>query len=500
MTSPDPSALEGRKRLFWACLIALMATSFAFIIRIMILGDLAKEFDLSETQKGEIFGVGIWPFAISIVLFSLIIDRIGYGKAILCAFLGHCAFALLTIFATGYWSLYVGSLCGGLAAGAIEAAINPIIATLFSREKTKWLNILHAGWPAGMVVAGLIMISLGDHGGWELKVGLIFIPVVLYGVMMLGCRFPINERVAAGVSHREMMAEVGFFGAAVTIALIFSEIGRVFSLPSEATWGAVALTSVAFGIVSRSLGRPLFFVLLLVMIPLAITELGTDSWITSLMEPQMQKLGANALWVLVYTTCIMMVLRFMAGSIVHRISPLGLLAASSLLAIVGLFFLSQSAGLAIFAAATIYGVGKTFFWPTMLGVVAEQFPRGGALTLNLISGVGMLAAGVVGSALLGNIQDKEVDASLSRSHPALHARVIGEEKKSIFGDYRPLDSKKVEAASPADRAVVNETKNIAKKSALSTVVIFPGVMLVAYLGLIAWFRSRGGYRPVQISE
>jgi len=458
----DNLSEAAKKKLFVACFIALMATSFAFILRILILGDLAKQFALTETQQGEIFGVGIWPFAVSIILFSLVIDRIGYGKAILFGFVGHVLFAVLTIFSTGYWTLYVGSLFGGLAAGAIEAAINPIVATMYSTQKTKWLNILHAGWPGGMVCAGLLSLAMGPEVSWKWKVGLIFLPVVAYGLLMLRSSFPVSERVAAGVSHKDMLREAGWLGALVATTMVFLEVGRVFEAPVWAIWTAIGVVVAGFGFYTGAAGHLLFFVLILTMVPLAITELGTDSWITSLMEPEMTAMGLHPLWVLVYTTLIMMVLRFTAGPIVHRLQPLGLLALSSVLAIAGLFLLSGATGLMILVAATIYGVGKTFFWPTMLGVVSEQCPKGGALTLNMISGIGMLAAGVIGNPLLGNIQDKEIDAQLLLQAPTIHALVAGEEKRSVFGTYRAIDAAKVEAL-PADRkAKVAEVRAVAK--------------------------------------
>ena len=484
-----------KKRLFVACFIALTATSFAFILRIMILGDLQKEFDLTETQKGEILGVGIWPFAVSIILFSLVIDRIGYGKAILFAFVGHVGFAVLTIFATGYWSLYVGSLLGGLAAGSIEAAINPVVATMYSREKTKWLNILHAGWPGGLLAAGVLSIAMGD-ASWKWKVGLISLPVVGYGLMMVTSRFPVSERVAAGVSHKDMLRQAGWLGALVATTMVFLEVGRVFDAPTWGIWAAIGVVVAGFGFYTGAAGNLLFFVLILTMMPLAITELGTDSWISDLMGPEMEGIGINAAWVLVYTSLIMMVLRFTAGPIVHRLQPLGLLALSAALAIAGLFLLSGAAGAMILVAATIYGVGKTFFWPTMLGVVSEQCPKGGALTLNMISGIGMLAAGVIGNPLLGNIQDKEIDAQLLVQAPAIHAQVAGAEKRSVFGTYRAIDAAKVEGLPAAEKAKVNEVRGVAKKSALRTVALFPVSMLVVYIALIGWFRTRGGYKPV----
>src|SRR5207302_5074298 len=133
------------RRLFVACFVALVATAFGFIVRAMIMDDWARDFGLTKTQRGEIFGVGLWPFAISIVLFSLVIDRIGYGRAVIFAALCHVAYAVIAISASqfsgtgtnqqaGYWTLYLASVIGALGNGTVEAFINRIVATMFSRE------------------------------------------------------------------------------------------------------------------------------------------------------------------------------------------------------------------------------------------------------------------------------------------------------------------------------------------------------------------------------
>lgn len=503
-TSGPTADKANEKFLFWACFVALIATAFGFIIRAMVIDSWQAEFGLTETQKGEIFGVGLWPFALSIVLFSLIIDKIGYGKAMAFAFVCHLASAVITIFATGYWTLYIGTFVVALGNGTVEAVINPAVATMFPREKTKWLNILHAGWPGGLVLGGLLTIAMGQSGifgqmaggaiGWQPKVALILIPVVLYGLMMLRCKFPVNERVAAGIPYKAMLQEVGVLGALIVVTLMVREVGRVFGLSATVQIAVGAALVLGYGAYVRTLGRPMFVFLLLVMIPLATTELGTDSWITSLMEPEMEQLGLQAGWVLVYTSLIMMILRFFAGPIVHRISPLGLLATSSLIAAVGLVALSKATGLTILAAATLYGFGKTFFWPTMLGVVAERFPKGGALTLNTMGGVGMLGVGVVGAALLGNIQDVEIDRELASQNATLHSQVVGDERVSVFGRYRSLDQEQVEAASAEDRALIENIQELAKKNALMTVAVFPVFMMVCYLGLVVYFRTKGGYK------
>lgn len=507
--------------LFWACFIALIATAFGFVVRTQIMGDWQAQFGLTETQKGELFGVGLWPFAVSIVLFSLIIDSIGYGTAMAFAFLCHVSSALITIFAgaiseaTGispYWVLYVGTFIVALGNGTVEAVVNPVVATMFAGEKTKWLNILHAGWPGGLVLGGVLSILMGS-APWQYKVALLFLPVIGYGILMLGRKFPINERVAAGVSYMEMLKQVGFLGALLAGYMIVSEVGRVFGLPIEAQWVITGVIALGFGLFTRSLGQPLFVFLLLIMVPLATTELGTDSWITDLMTSQMGRLTAslpaglvgtlqltNAGWILVYTSLIMMVLRFFAGPIVHKLSPLGLLCASAAIAAGGLLFLSKAEGLMILVAATLYGLGKTFFWPTMLGLAAEQSPRGGALTLNTLGGVGMLAVGVLGAPFLGKLQDNRVQERLNAEQPGLYQQVIGPEQRSVFGAYNAIEPAKLAEQPAAIQREVAAAQEGVKKETLATVAIFPCVMFACYLALLIYFQAKGGYRPQTITK
>ena len=425
------------KLLFWGCFVALVATAFGFIVRAMIIEDWGTEFGLDQTEKGELFGVGLWPFAISIILFSLVIDRIGYGRAMVFAFVCHVVSAVMTIFAEGYWSLWIATFIVALGNGTVEAVINPVVATLFRRDKTKWLNILHAGWPGGLVLGGLLALFLGD-ADWRFKVGLLLIPAVAYGAMLLRCKFPLQERVAAGVSYRDMLREAGGLGMFIVVLLIAMELGRHIGWGQWMSVGIAVVVAGGFASYVGGLGRPMFVFLLLVMIPLATTELGTDSWITPIMEGEMEVLGLSPVWVLIYTALIMTILRLYAGPIVHRLSPLGLLAVSSLIAALGLVFLSQATGILIFVAATVYGLGKTFFWPTMLGVVSERFPKGGALTINATGGVGMLSVGVVGTVFLGFWADTGTAERLQASEPAVYAQVV-QEKDSVLGAYEAVN-------------------------------------------------------------
>ncbi|MEO1999509.1 MAG: MFS transporter, partial [Planctomycetaceae bacterium] len=457
---------------------------------------------LSETQKGEIFGAGLWPFAISIVLFSLVIDRIGYGSAMVFAFICHVLQAVCLMFATDYNTLYIGSVIGALGNGTVEAVINPVVATMFPKEKTKWLAILHAGWPGGLVIAGLFFIGADSQNITDprILVGVIFVPVILYGILLWGRSFPVQERVQAGVSFREMLQEPGILSWSVVVALIVVEVSRVFELTTNVSFGIAAILIIPFALYVRAAGRFMFFILVLVMMPLATTELGVDSWSTELMKDVFNALGANAGWVLVYTSLIMMILRFFAGPIIHALPPLKLLALSSLVAAVGVFSLGSEAASGftlILICATIYGLGKTFFWPAMLGVVSEQYPKGGALTLNMVSGCGMLAVGIVGGPWLGFVQDKAISEEVQTAQIA----VLEDTSNSYLGrfEYKAVDTKKVEALQdPGKEKALKDIQASGKKTALRTAAILPIVMMLVYICLIAYFEQRGGYKPVEL--
>jgi len=534
---------RNNKLVFWGCFVALITTAFAFFSRIYLCGVRFKgDFGLDETEVGELIGAGIWPFGISIILFSLIIDKVGYRVAMIFSFLCYAVYLVMACFAyytiqgvegaaleaaqaRGYLFLYWGSFILALGNGTVEAFINPVVATMYNKDKTKWLNILHAGWPGGLVLGGLLTIFLADTaetGDWRTVLGIVAIPAMIFMVMLIGVRFPIQEREEAGVSYREMLAEFGAFGALIGFGLIFWQLGDVVLTPllaylkldQVALFGyglpvlvPVILTAIAvlvFAVYTRSFGRPIMGFLIIIMMPLAITEIGTDGWISSLMEKPMKALGYNAGWVLIYTSAIMMILRFFAGPIVHKLSPIGLLIVSSILAMAGLFALSKTgdSGLTmIFAAATLYALGKTFFWPTMLGITSEQCPKGGSLSLNAISGIGMIAVGVIGFPLIGMFQDIKGSAELEKTAPATAAIVL-QEKETFGYKYKSVDPDQTATAVKAEGDKVNTKLEAADKAgqftALGTMVYFPTFMLVCYLILFFYFKSKGGYRPVEL--
>jgi MFS family permease len=488
-------------KLFWACFIALVATSFVFGVRANTIGELQDVFNLSEAQKGNINGVGMWPFALSIIVFSLIIDKIGYKTAALFAIVCHIGSLILTLRATGYETLYWSTFLVAVANGTVEAFINPVVATLFSKEKSKWLNILHAGWPAGLALGAIFTLLFADSG-WQVKFGLCFIPVVIYAVLILPRSFPVNERVAAGVSYRDMLGQVGGIGFFAIGALFFAAVMQMLGKPAELmpTLAVGAGVGLFAGIYTKSPGNWLFLIVLLTMGPLATTELGTDGWMPELLKLSGPDVPHFETWVFVYTSVIMTVLRFYAGPIVHRFSPIGLLVVSCVVAIGGLLFLSTATGFVILAAATVYAFGKTFLWSTTLGLTSEQFPKGGALTLNGVSAVGVLGLGILGAPWIGIQQDLETDKQLSDSNPAIYQKVQGESRATFMGEVPSLDQAKIKTLSEEETVALEEVQGASKRGSFVRIAALPSFMLICYLGLFFYFRARGGYKPVELDH
>ncbi|HKA05696.1 MAG TPA: MFS transporter [Gemmataceae bacterium] len=512
------------KVVFWGCFTALVTTSFGFFSRLYLCNTrFPEDFGLEKGAAGSLAGAGIWPFAISIILSSLIIDRVGYRVAMLFSFICYAIYLGMSFMAyqaiqgvsaeqlpaareKGYDFLYWGSVILALGNGTVESFINPVVATMFHKEKTKWLNILHAGWPGGLMLGGIITIALADEaakGDWRIVVGIIALPALIYLALLIFAKFPISEREQAGVSYKQMLAEFGGFGAFIGFGLIAWQLAEVFPESKWLMFGAGAAAVLAFIAYTQSFGRLIMAYLIIIMMPLAVTEIGTDGWITGLMQDPMKAAGYNAGWVLVYTAAIMTVLRFFAGPIVHTLSPIGLLIVSSALAVAGLFALSKcgDAGLlAIFAAATLYGVGKTFFWPTMLGITSEQCPKGGALTLNAISGIGMIAVGVLGFPFIGAIQEDTATAVLREKNASVAAQVVEGQKK--FGvDYEAINpDKAAKVTDPEGKEAIAAANKAGQFNALAKMAMFPTFMLLCYLILFLYFKSRGGYKAQDITH
>jgi MFS family permease len=522
------------QRLLWAGFFSIFANGVGFAVRGRILVDWGREYGFTQKELGDITGGGLWGFGLMIIAGALFADFIGYGRLMAGAFVLHVLSAVLQM-CTGaiayrfgppgvYWSLTLAMLMYSFANGLCEVVVNPMVATLFPKQKTHYLNILHAGWPGGLIAGGVISYLLNDviKVHWIIQMSLFLIPVAIYGVMLAGQRLPRSEAQEAGLPLKTMLME---FLA------------------------------------------PVLLLLLVIHAMVGYVELGTDSWIQKITGNIMASAMAGTL-LFIYTNILMFTLRFFAGPIERHINPLGLLFGAAVIACCGLLLLSNAVGIILCVlAVSVYGIGKTFFWPTMLAVVSERFPKGGALTLGAVGGVGMLSAGLLGAPGIGFQQDYYATSNLKKEAPATASRYVVDEPKTflfVFHAYG-LESTKVglldlaankykltEKLKEADnerektsieaqikdtaaelnltltkladshdseqRAIAVEWKTTLRqyvqvdaepvvsatlfgsRMALLWTALVPAMMAVLYLFLILYFRVQGGYKRVELTE
>ncbi|MGQ9733218.1 MAG: MFS transporter [Candidatus Zipacnadales bacterium] len=399
---------------FYASCISLIATAMAFAIRGDITNDLKNHFMLNDFQTGWIVGAWAWGFAGAILFGGPLVDLLGMGRIMLLAFLGHAAGCVLTIIAPGFGILFAATLIVGIGNGLVEAAINPLVATMYPDEKTAKLNLLHAWFPGGIVIGGLICfgisslhlpdLQLGSYvlKVWQVKQAVLLVPTIIYGIMFAGQKLPVTERVAAGVSWGEMFRE--------------------------------AL-------------RPLYLIMLVSMMCTASTELVPNGWIANIMQRSIEGMAAAGILVLVFINLVMCIGRFFAGPLAHALSPTGIILSGAVVSIIGLLVMSAAQGAAVaFGGAFIFAVGVCFFWPTMLGITSERFPKGGALLLAMTG-----AAGNVSVALLN----------------------------PVFGR-------------------ISDLKGEDPQAALPYVIVLPIITIVIFGAIFLMDRAKGGYKAVKI--
>ena len=473
--------MNNNTKLLIASFLTIFVAGLGFAVRGGLLLEWGSEFGFTQTELGQITGGGFVGFGLVILIASLFLDRFGYKPFLMLAGALHVLSVIVTVAATfvysgaidtnpdfaragAYLCLFWGIFIFAIANGICEAVVNPLVATLYRDEKTHYLNILHAGWPGGMIVGALLGVAMIGRVHWEIVLALYLVPTLIYVLMMFGEKFPLSEATAAGVRFGEMI---------------------------------------------REFAAPMMIFLLVLHVCIGYVELGTDSWIANIMDTV---LGGMGLFILLYTSVLMFVLRFFAGPIVHRINPLGLLFASSVLAVIGLYALGYFAtAVTVMVAATIYGVGKTFFWPTMLGVVSERFPRGGALTLGAVGGVGMLSAGLLGGPGIGYVQDRYASEHLQANAPAVYEeyKAEGTNRFLFFRAVQGLDgsragpvmekAKDFSIVLPPDEQAVRDASFYGGQSALKATALVPAFMALGYLFLIFYFRRTGGYRQIVLS-
>jgi MFS family permease len=361
-----------QRRLFIASCLSLVVTAMIFALRgnveDMVLADpVVKGFfnpDGPKADYGWLSTMAFFGFAASILVTSPMLDALGMRNLLYLAFAMHIIGVLGFIVAPNYMVMSLTMLLAGFGNGLVEAVINPLIATMYPEEKTHKLNVLHSWWPGGLIIGGLLGYLMKKAGlGWQMQMGVILIPTIVYGAMIFGQRFPLTERKASGVSTGDML---------------------------------------------KTALNPAFLLLIGCMMITASIELAPGQMVDSVLK---QTAGMDGILILVYGSALMFVLRYFAGPIAHKISPIGMMWASVTLAAMGLFLLASATTTALaYVAATIFYVGVCFMWPTMLGITSERFPQGGAFTMGLMGFAGQFALGVV-IFKMGDVRDKVGDAA-----------------------------------------------------------------------------------------
>jgi len=405
-------------RLFTASCLALLVTSLTFAIRAKIEGVFNSEYNLTAEEIGWAFGPAFWGFTLATFLGGVIIDVVKTHRIVWLAFTAHATGLVLLLFANDKITLFLANLVIGFGNGSVEAACNPLVATIYPNEKSRMLNRFHVWFPGGIVIGGLLAWVIVSQAGlsWQVLTSLLFIPLIIYGYLFYAQTIPETERVTTGVTYREMFRNLS---APVTILLLVGGMILAASVPSLNPDFNTNTPYIVFGIVviaviveGRFINRVslLFPLMLLAMFLTASTELGTNQWINALLEGA----GLDPILILVLVTGIMAVGRYYAGPLIHRLNPPGVLLGSAVLSVAGLYWLSVAAGPAMtLSAAVVFAIGICYFWPTMLGFVSEYVPGTGALGLSVMGGAGMVATSMVLPIMGRSIDNAGPQATLS---------------------------------------------------------------------------------------
>ncbi|MCB1234978.1 MAG: MFS transporter [Verrucomicrobiae bacterium] len=498
--------------------MAILAAGVGFAIRGGIFDNWGSEFGFTGTQLGDIGGAGFTGFCFGIIIGGVLADKIGYGKLVVAAFAFHVISAFVTFAAnpgqdqqTAFNFLKWGMFIFALANGTLEAVANPLVATLFPNNRTHYLNILHASWPAGLVLGAAVgwILDEGMHLSWKVQLALYLIPTVLYGIMFFGQHFPKSEASAKGVKFWDMFKDVGILGGLVVCYLVALFFSAQLGLPKLWAYLIGGGLLLVIGVMTRfSLGAILLFVLFITHALVGAVELGTDQWMQNItgniLSPGQGKL------LFIWTSLVMFGLRFCAHFIEKnlKLSPIGILFVCAVLACVGLNLTSMAQGFAMaFLALTVYGIGKTFFWPTMLAVASDRFPRTGAVAISLMGGIGMMSAGLIGSPGLGYAKDRFAGEELKKEDAALYDAYKADKgsKFTIFDEVVGLDGKKLGEAKGAETKTPEQQKVVdadirGDRRTLVADSFIPATMAVIYLLLLLAFKAMGGYKPVQITR
>jgi len=382
-------------RLFLASCLALITTAFSFSIRAGILPQLGTEFGLSAEQLGFINSMWFLGFPIAMIVGGLVYNTAGPQLIMRVAFVCHTLGILLTIFAGGYTTLLISTLFIGIGNGCTEAACNPMIADMYSgNTMNKKLNRFHMWFPGGIVLGSLISLLMGPEVlnlPWQTQIWVIVVPTVTYAFLFFGQVFP--------KSSNETSTQQLNISPIARYALILAAVCFMFKLATDFGWidvssdirtviNGVALVSVMVGIYLYFGG--LFLFIFCCMAMTAISEFGPQQWVGLIMS----KSGAQPLIILALTTGIMAIGRFFGGPVIQRFNQTGVLLGGSVFTVLGIFLFATQTGAMAYVAAVFFAVGVCYFWPTMIGFVAERIPLSGALGMSIVGGVGMFSTSI----------------------------------------------------------------------------------------------------------
>jgi len=390
-------------RLFVASCIALTVTAMTFAIRAGILGQLSQDFGLSNSELGWINAMAFLGFPVATMFGGLLYNFLGAKKLVIIAFIGHLLGLLLTISADGFWLLLLSSFCIGFANGAVEAGCNPLIADLYHKRQTTMLNRFHVWFPGGIVIGALISKYMTDMSfGWQAQIAVMLIPTLIYGYFIISQKFPQTSHIDT------------------------STVNNI-----------------------KGLFSPLFLFMALCMTLTATSELGTQQWIERILGSS----GASPMLIMAMVTGVMAVGRYFAGPLVHRFNPAGVLLYSAIMTSIGIFTMSIASGNMVYISALIFALGVTYFWPTMIGFVAEYIPQSGALGMSIMGGVGMFA--------------------VSLWNPVIGQWIDEAREKAL-----------------AENSTIAIAEQVAGQATLANLSIFPMVLVVVFSGLAIYMKRQ----------
>ncbi len=348
-----------KNRLFIGSCFALITTAMAFAIRAGILNKLGADFQLTDTELGYINQMAFLGFPIATMIGGPLYNAIGPKKIGFVAFFAHLLGIVLTLSATGFWTLFFSTFFIGFANGTVEAAFNPLIAQMYPDNKTTMLNKFHVWFPGGIVIGSLISQAMSGMS-WQSQIAMMLIPTAVYGFLFFGQAFPEHKSAE----------------------------------------GSSSATNI------KAMLSPLYLFMIFCMFLTATTELGTQQWVEKLLG----QAGAQPLIILAMVTGLMAVGRFFAGPIIHRLNPTGVLLGSAIFATLGIFLMSSAQGGMTYVSAIVFAIGVCYFWPTMIGFVAEYIPKSGAFGMSIMGGAGMFATSVFQPVIGGWLDSARAEA------------------------------------------------------------------------------------------